>query len=186
MISTRDALLLGLALLLPLGVLTVRKLGAAQASADLSTPPAQELPLPLVHLSGTRELEDGSIVRVSLAPWRADPGRLSTESAGIQRRLRLNPEGALLELQIERSAVREGAIPLALEVLSPRVVDGRGTCAQSLPKPADGGVVDPWLTLAAAAQGPLQPGQRARGILWGVLPGPGARVELPLPLELAQ
>lgn|GEM_PF-2228533 len=186
LITTRDALILGAALLLPLVVLSVREHGMAPPTGPALEPRAVELPLPRPECVGTLALPDGSQLIARLSPWRADPDRQRAESQALAQRLGWTLEGGLLELAIERSLPSAGVEPLRLEVSAPRVVDARGPCATSLPLPIPPGPVDPHLSLAAGLEGPLTCGQRARGLLWGQLPGPGARLELPLPLELVQ
>lgn len=187
MIGAKDAWLLGAAVLLPLVALSVRQWSAPAPARSVPAAAPVELPVPVPVLSGIVRLSDGTQLRVRVRPWRADPHAQGSESAALCGRLPpeagLDPDGGLHELLIERTAADPSALALALEVLRPRIVDDHGACLVSLPAPSPLG--DPFLTLAAAAEGPLSPGTSVRGILWGSLPARGARALLPEPVELS-
>jgi hypothetical protein len=186
LIDAKDAGLLGAAVLLPLLALSLRQCTAPLPARSLPSAPAAQLPIPVPELSGAAELSDGTQLRVRIRPWRADPARQGWESAALFGRLPpeagLDPAGGLHELLIERTAANSNSASLALEVLRPLVVDDGGKCLVSLPTPRPLG--DPFLTLAAAAEGPLSPGVSVRGLLWGRLPAHGARALLPAPVPL--
>jgi hypothetical protein len=186
LIGVRDAWLLGAAVLLPLVALSIRQCSAPVPGRNLLAAVAAELPVPVPVLSGSVQLSDGSQLRVRIRPWRTDPHAQSSESAALYGRLPpdagLDPAGSLHELLIERTAADPGSPALALEVSRPRIVDDQGACLVSLPSPSPLG--NPFLTLAAAAEGPLSPGTSVRGLLWGSLPARGARALLPASVEL--
>ncbi len=187
MIGAKEAWLLGAAVLLPLVALSIRQCSAPVPGRSLPVAIVAELPVPVPVLAGSVQLSDGTQLRVRIRPWRSDPARQGSESAALYGRLPpdagLDPAGSLHELLLERTAADPGSPELALEVLRPRIVDDQGACLVSLPAPSPLG--DPFLTLAAAAEGPLLPGTSVRGLLWGSLPARGARVLLPSPVELS-
>lgn len=187
MIRARDAWLLAVAILLPLAVLRWQSAQHAQQLRPSSRGNLEAgTPLASPRLAGTCPLEDGTWLHVRLAAWRSDSTRQAFESAALARRWGLDPAGTLHLLELERSALEGAQVPSALEVSQVEVVDSQGTCMHSLALlPSDPAQVqDPFRTLASAGEGALAPGGRARCLLWGSLPGPGAQVRLPLAVDL--